>query len=132
MVPVMLRSLLVGPMEPATKRGLRGGGILVGDFARQFGGGEVEFVGAICELVIGQRDPRAAEGVGLDDIGAGFEILAVDLLYHVGPRDVEDFRAVLPAPGSRSRWTAAPHGSWCPWRRRVTSTRCSKLSLSAC
>ena len=60
-----------------------------------FGGGEVQLVGAVFQLVLGQDDPGAAEGVGLDDVGAGFEVLAVDVLDDVGPRDVEDFGTVL-------------------------------------
>src|SRR5206468_1514330 len=83
-----------GPDGAGDKAWLRGGGILVGNFAREFGCGKVEFVGAVLELVVGQRDPRAAEGVGLNDIGAGFQILTVDVLYDVGPRDVEDLRTV--------------------------------------
>ena len=82
-------------MEPATKRGLAGVEILVGDLAREFGGGEVQLVGAVFQFVVGERDAGAAEGVGLDDVGAGFEVRAVDVLDDVGARDVEDFGTVL-------------------------------------
>ena len=85
-----------GPDGAGDEARFGGGGILVGDLAREFGGGEVELVGAVFELVIGQRDARAAEGVGLDDVGAGFEILAMNILDDVGARDVEDLGTVLP------------------------------------
>ena len=75
---------------------LGGRGILVRDLARQFRGGEVELVRAVFQLVVGEGDSRAPEGVGLNDVRAGFQILAMDILDDVGPRDVEDFRTVLP------------------------------------
>src|ERR1019366_8158523 len=71
-------------------------GVLVRDLARQFRGGEVQFVLAVRQFVVGESDPRAPEGVGLDDVRAGFQILPMDVLNDVGPRDVEDFRTVLP------------------------------------
>ena len=74
---------------------LGGGGILVCHLARQLCGGEVELVRAVFQFVVGEGDPRAAEGVGLDDIRTGFQVLAVDILYDVGARDVEDLRAIL-------------------------------------
>ena len=85
-----------GPDGAGDEARLGGGGILVGDLARQFRGGEVELVGAVFQFVVGEGDPRAAEGVGLDDVRAGFQVLAMDILDDVGPRDVEDFRTVLP------------------------------------
>ena len=107
-----------GPDGAGDEARFGGGGILVGDVARQFGGGEVQLVGAVFEFVIGKGDAGAAEGIGLDDVGAGFEVLAVDIPDDVGACDVENFGTVLAAPGSRSRWKGAPGESWCPWLRR--------------
>ena len=76
--PVTVMALVVGPMEPATKRGLRGGGEFGRRLPRQSRGGEVQFVGVVLQAVFGQHQRRAAEGVGLDDVGAGLEIGAVD------------------------------------------------------
>ncbi len=39
---------------------------------------EVELVGQLLHAVVGQRDRGGVEGVGLDDVGAGLEVLAVD------------------------------------------------------
>ena len=119
-----------GPDGAGDEARLRRGGELVGDFARELGGGEVEFVGAVLESVLGEHDPRAAEGVGLDDVGAGFEVLAMDVLDHVGPGDVEDFRTVLPPQvvgldGKRRGWIMVPMAP------SMTRTRSSRLSLSA-
>ena len=66
-------------------------GRLAGDLA----GPPVDLEGLVLELELGQRDRRAAEGVGLDDVGAGGEVGAVDLPDHVGPREVEHLGAVL-------------------------------------
>ena len=57
----------------------------------------------------------AAEGVGLDDVGAGFEVLAMNILDDVGARDVEDFGTVLPPQvvgldGQRGLMNHGAHG----------------------
>ena len=61
---------------PLLVRRLRGR--LVGDPAGEPGGLEVELVGQLLHAVVGQRDRVGVEGVGLDDVGAGGEVLAVD------------------------------------------------------
>ena len=50
----------------------------VGDAAGELGGGAVEFVGAVAEAVFLEFDQAAAEGVGFEDIDAGFEEGGVD------------------------------------------------------
>ena len=65
-------ALVVGPMEPATKRG-RPVGELVGGLARQFRGGMIQLVGVSCRSYSARTMRRAAEGIGLDDVGAGLE-----------------------------------------------------------
>ena len=51
---------------------------LVADPPRQPGRLEVDLVGEVLEAVVAQRDRRRVEGVGLDDVRAGLEVLAVD------------------------------------------------------
>src|SRR6185369_16235931 len=41
------------------------------------------------EAVVGLRDRGRGEGVGLDDVGAGLEVRAMDRADHVGPRQDE-------------------------------------------
>jgi hypothetical protein len=41
------------------------------------------------------RDGLAAERVGLDDVGAGLEVLAMDVEDHVGPRQHEQVVVAL-------------------------------------
>ena len=68
---------------------------LVNGTPRQRRGGQVQLAGAIRELEIGHGDARGPERVGLDDVGAGFEILAVDRLDGLGLGDREDVDEVL-------------------------------------
>ena len=58
----------------------------VGLAAGQRGGLEVELVGELLHAVVGQRDRVGVEGVGLDDVGAGLEVLAVDAGDDLGLR----------------------------------------------
>src|SRR4029453_9735843 len=46
----------------------------VGGRARDLGGGDIHLVGDVLEPVIGLADRLGIEGVGLDDVGAGFGI----------------------------------------------------------
>src|SRR5262249_10343563 len=96
--------------------GMRGSGTGVGGFARDAGGGEVELVGAVFEVVVGEGHARAAAGVGLDDVGAGFEVGAMDAGDDVGAGGVEDFGAIL-APevvGLDGQRNLVNHGSHGP------------------
>ena len=86
--------LLVGPMLPATNRGLSGvrAGELVGRAAGELDGRAVQLDDVVLEAELRQRHGVAVERVGLDDVGAGLEVGAVDLLDHLragsgrGPR----------------------------------------------
>ena len=75
---------LVGPIAPATKRGLLGRArrVLGGEPHRELGGALVQLVDAGLGAVVGLRDAGRAEGVGLDDVGAGLEVGAVHVLDH--------------------------------------------------
>ena len=65
--------------------------------ARQLRRNEVDLVHLVLQVVLGEHDARAAEGVGLDDVGAGVEIVAMDLLDHIRPRQHEMLVAALEA-----------------------------------
>ena len=69
-----------GPMAPATQRGLSGVRRVISSAAWRASprGGDVELVGELLHLVVGQRDDLRVEGVRLDDVGAGLEVLEVD------------------------------------------------------
>ena len=47
------------------------------------------------DVVVTEVRQVAAERVGLDSVGAGLEVVAVDRLDHIGPGVVEDFVAAL-------------------------------------
>src|ERR1035441_8658692 len=97
-------------------------GVLVRDLARQLRGGEVELVFAVFQMVVGEGDSRPTEGICLDDVRAGFQILAMDVLYDVGPRDVEDFRTVLPPQvvGPDGQGCLMDHGAHSPVEHEYT------------
>ena len=61
--------------------------------------GEIEVGDAILEAVIGHGDGVGVEGVGFDDVGAGFEVLRVDLLDDVRLGEVQ--RVVVEAQIAR-------------------------------
>src|SRR3954449_7788293 len=116
MPPVTEIALVVGPMEPQTKRGFSGvewraqaARAMAAErrlsskaraagpyFAPPSGGGAegVEPEGAVGEAVFAQHERRAAEGVGLHDVAAGGEVALVDAVHHVRTGGAE----VLVAP----------------------------------
>ena len=55
--------------------------------ARDARRGEVHLRDDPLESIVGLRDRRRVEGVGLEDVGAGFEVLRVDLAHDVGTRE---------------------------------------------
>ena len=97
-------------MLPATNRGLVGilPGELVGRVPGQLGGLPVQLVDVLLKRELLERQGRAVERVGLDDIGAGLEVGAVDLLDELGLRQDERFGAVL-EPDRVPGEAAAPH-----------------------
>ena len=56
----------------------------VGAFAGKPGSGKVDLAHPALQLVVGLRDARRVEGVGLDDVGAGFEKGVVDRAHDLG------------------------------------------------
>jgi hypothetical protein len=58
--------------------------ILIGHRPGHPGRLQVELVGQALQLVVVLCDPGGAEGVGLDDVGAGLEVRGVDLGHHLG------------------------------------------------
>ena len=119
---------LVGPTAPATKRGFvrRLRRVLVGGRARELCGGQVHLVGQLLHAVVGQGDALRVEGVGLDDVGAGLQVLLVDLLDDRRLRQhqqvVVALDVTLPIREALAAITgllaAYGAGSSCPWRRR--------------
>jgi hypothetical protein len=70
----MLQVRLVGHSAPFV-RGL----------ARELCGFEVQLVGQRLHAVVVQRDDLGIEGIGLDQVGAGGQVLSVDLQDHLRP-----------------------------------------------
>ena len=77
------------------------------------------------QAVVGLRRRVRVEGVGLDDVGAGREVLGVDLADDLRLRQREQVVVALqvarPKRRSARRESRLPRagspGSWCPWRR---------------
>ena len=83
---------LVGQGADDVARLVRGaGGHSVGLAAGQPGRGDVELVGQLLHAVVAQRDRGGVERVGLDEVGAGLEVLTVDARDDLGPGDAEQF-----------------------------------------
>ena len=87
----------VGPIAPATYLGLSGVRAVdvVGGATGQPCGLAVELAGQVGHAVVGQRDGVRVEGVGLEDVGAGLEVLPVDRLDDPGRRDGEQVVVAL-------------------------------------
>jgi hypothetical protein len=77
---------------------------------RQPGTLEVQLVDQPLEAVVGLRDRRAAEGVGLDDVAAGLEILAMDRGDDVGTREHQQIVVASQLAGMRRQPLAAEVG----------------------
>ncbi len=80
-------------------RPVRCDGDLVGDPAGQPRGLEVELERELLHAVVRQRDRGGVEGVGLDDVGAGLEVLAVDPGDDLGLGEGEQVVVALQVPG---------------------------------
>ncbi len=65
-------------MDPATKRGRSDVEKGVGRLAGDAGGGDVDRVRPVGQVILGEDERGPAEGVGLDDVGPGLEVAAVD------------------------------------------------------
>ena len=66
-----------------------GGGVFVGHAAGQAGSGEVDVAHGVLGVVVGLADAGGVEGVGLDDVGPGIEVAAVDGFDDVGPGEAQ-------------------------------------------
>ncbi len=95
MPPVTEIALVVGPMEPTTNRGLSGRRKLPRGRDRELGGAPVEGARLVLEPVLRQHQRSAAEGVGLDEVGAGREVGPVDVEDDIRPGADQDLVAAL-------------------------------------
>ena len=93
--------------EPRPIRRARGP--FVGRRAREPRALDVQLVGERLEAVVGLRDGGAAERVRLDDVGAGLEVLVVDLADDSGR--VRTRRSLLPLQVARVIARSARRGS---------------------
>ena len=84
-----------GPTAPATKARI------LGRFARQPHAGLVDGFQLFGHAEGGQARPAAAEGVGLQDLGAGFDVLLVNLADQVGLRKVQLIEAAIDEHAAR-------------------------------
>ena len=93
----MYSVLLVGPMLPATKRGRSGLRRVNSSAARRASSAAVlvDLGDVFVQAELRQRQRRGVEGARLDDVGAGFEIGAVDVLDKSRLRQHQRFGAVL-------------------------------------
>ena len=57
------------------------------------GGGDVDFLHLVLKAVILQRDRGCVEGVGLDQIGTGFQVVAMDFFDDLGAGEAEEIVA---------------------------------------
>ncbi len=67
-------------------------------------GGQVQLADVVRQAELGHGDAGRAERVGLDDVGAGFQILAVDLLDRLGlgqRQDVDEVLEILGVAGEQ-------------------------------
>ncbi|MBV6410709.1 MAG: hypothetical protein GAKPKEKM_01531 [Rhodocyclaceae bacterium] len=67
-----------GPEHAGDEARLVRGGIFVGGLARHLRAGDVQLIGERLQPVVGLRDRGGVESVGLDDVGAGGEVVGVD------------------------------------------------------
>ncbi len=65
--------------------------------ARQLGGAAIEPIGLVGDAELAERQRRAAEAIGLNRVGAGGEIAAMDVEDEIRTALVENFRTVLVA-----------------------------------
>jgi hypothetical protein len=82
----------------------------VGGRARDLRRGHVHVVDRGLEAVVGLRDRRRREGVGLDDVGAGVEVRVVDGADDIGARQGQQIAVALELLGMRREALAAEVG----------------------
>ena len=112
--PVTLMAFVVGPIEPATKRGLAGAGKFVRGLPREFRRAAIDLACAVAQPVLREHQGRAAKGIRLDNVRAGLEILAVNSQHHVGARHHQILIAAFqsrPAEIGRRKVGLLQHGA---------------------
>ena len=91
------RRLRRRPERAGDEARLVGAAVAVAGGARQARAGDVHLAGEGAEVVVGLGHRGRAEGVGLDDVGAGGEVLLVDRGDHVGPGHLQQVVVALQA-----------------------------------
>ena len=95
---------VVGPIDPATNRGLIFGRELLGHFLRQLRAFQVDLAHPVAEIKLFQDDAGALESVGLDDVAAHAEKVRMNVANNVRTAQHQHFVAVLPAPVIVQGW----------------------------
>ena len=91
----------------------------VAGLAGDLGAAPRQPAGLVGETVGGEADAVGAERRGLDQVGAGREVLAVDRADQLGPRQDELVEAArCGIPREKSSVPIAPSASNGPWARR--------------
>ena len=72
-----------------------GGGVVGGGAAGDGGGGAVDAAGVFGQVVLAKNHGGGAEGVGFNDVGAGVQIGAVDVIDDIRAGEVEVFVAAF-------------------------------------
>ena len=101
---------VVGPIEPATQRGLPSSALARSAARRATcAAATLRSRTDALEPVVGERDRRRGERVGLDDVGAGAQELEVDVLDRLGLGQREQVVAALERERVVLEPLAAPH-----------------------
>src|SRR5579859_4478103 len=69
--------------------------VFLSGLARQFGSAAIQKESVVRQAIFGENDGSAAKGIGLNNIGASLEVLAVNLQHHIGPRAHQIFVAAF-------------------------------------
>ena len=118
--PVTVMALVVGPMEPATNRGLEVVENSSAACRARRAAARFRSVGGVRQPVFGQHQPRAAEGIGFDGIGAGCQVRAMNPQDDIRPGAIEILVAALEGRAAEiARLKGAPVAAWCPWPHRA-------------
>ncbi len=83
---------------------------VVGGPAGDLGSRFVDCEDVVCQVIVRQADARGVEGVRLDEVGAGFQIGAVNLLDDTRLRQAEQIVAAAQVLGMRAEALAAKVG----------------------
>jgi hypothetical protein len=85
------RVVHIGADAGRARRGAQG----TGGLARLAGGGHVQLAGDVAQAVVFLGDAGGTEGVGLDQVSAGSQVLVVDLADHIGPGELQQVVVAL-------------------------------------